>query len=210
MLVQLGWVPWRSCPGRWDMLHPMQTSVLPLASLAMSPTPGCHVDPSTPTPLPWRRGASPNAWVPAGPWRSPVTITMSDSSHPAQPSALAPSSPQCAGDGAQPSAEGASTLDCNAPAPGGEAGALCDRDLWNESWGAAGPVGPPEMGLSHIFPGATQKDRWPAADKLMLGGLASAGRSLPLLQRDGMGQGKLQLSSPEMGWPTAALSPVQR
>lgn len=168
MLAQPGWVPWWPCPGQWDTLDSMHTSVLPLASLAMSPTPGCHVDLSTPTPLPWRRRASPNTWGPAGPWRNPITITTSDSSHPAQPSALAPSSPQCAGDGAQPSAEHASTLGCNAGALGGEARALCDGDLWNKSWEVAGPVGPSEIGPGHIFPGTTQQDHQPAADKLML------------------------------------------
>lgn len=41
-----------------------------------------------------------------------------------------------------------------------------------------------------------------------LGGLASAGRSLP--RQEKMGRGELQLSSPGTGWPTAALSPAQR
>lgn len=112
--------------------------------------------------------------------------------------------------GVQPSTEGASTLDSNALTPGREAGALCDKDLWNESQRAAGPVDPPEMGLSHIFPEATQKVHWPVTDKLMLGGQESTGRSLPLLWQDGMGQSELQLSSPKMEWLTAALSPVQR
>lgn len=199
MLVQLDWVPCWPCPGQWDTLHPMQTSVLPLASQVTSPTPGCYVDPSTPTQLPWKRGASPNTGVPAGPPRSTTTITMLDSSHPAQPSALVPSSPQGAGVRAQPSAEDASTLGCNAAAPGGEAGAMCMGSCGTSPRGAAGPVGPSEMGPGCIFPGAIQQERQPATDKLdAQRGCQAPGGPYPCRSR--MGWASASYSCPAPKW----------
>lgn len=70
---------------------------------------------------------------------------------------------------------GASTLGCSTTVPGGEAGALCNRDLWNKPWGVDGPVGPSEIGPGCIFPGGARQDCWPDTNRLMLPGGGEVG-----------------------------------